>query len=209
MRVMTSITIVSVAAWCAGCGSVGQQGPVLLDQANSWTAVSGTSCTNADHFIGETSYYRAFKLADHGVHGAFQVTGVTFSVSEREIGAGFTKFPIELGLYDYTGDISDTLDTGKMTLKKSSTVDIVATTPTIMVVKYDQPMLADITTPALVFKIHVLNYQPQMHKFYLAISRDGESHPGYVACGANPPKTPGGLGFPTDVLLMSVTGEAK
>lgn len=209
MRALPPTAVAALVTGVVGCGSVEQaKGPVTLDQANSWTAVSGTACTNADHFIGETSWFRAFRLADYDVGGKFHVDSVAFAVSEREIGTGFTRFPIDLSLFDYTGEISDTLDTTKLTLLKSSSVDIVATTPTIMVVDYEQPMPADVTAPVLVFKIHVQNFQPQMHKFYLAISRSGETHPGYVSCGSNAPKTPTGLGHPDDVLLMSVTGQA-
>jgi hypothetical protein len=200
---------VALATEGSGCGSVEQaKGPVKLDQANSSTAVAGTACTNPDHFIGETSWFRAFRLADYDVGGKFHVDTVAFAVSEREIGAGLTKFPIDLSLFDYTGEVSDTLDLTKLTLLKSSSVDIVATTPTTMVVEYEQPMPADVTAPVLVFKIHVQNFQPQMHKFYLGISRSGETHPGYVSCGSNAPKTPTGLGHPDDVLLMSVSGQA-
>jgi len=211
MRAITSITIVSLAAWCAACGSVdpGFKGTITLDEATSWTAVTGVSCKDANGYVGETSYFRAFRLADYKIHGAFRVTGVSFAVSERVLGTAAVKFPIEISVHDYTGEVgSDTLDTGRMTLKKASTVDIMATTPTVMVVKYDQPMVAEVEEDAVVFKIHVPNYQAQMHKFFLAVSNQGESQPSYSACGASAPRTLTGLGIPQQYLLMSVTGES-
>jgi hypothetical protein len=202
--------IASLLLWAA-CGSVdpGFKGTITLDEATSWTAVNGVSCKDANGYIGETSYFRAFRLADYKIHGSFRVTGVSFAVSERVIGTGFVKFPIDISVHDYSGEVgNDTVDTSKMALKKASTVDIVATNPTVMVVKYDQPMTAEIAEDALVFKVHVANYTAQMHKFFLAVSNQGESQPGYSACASDAPKTLTGLGLPQQNLLMSVTGES-
>jgi hypothetical protein len=210
MRATTLLGIASLLVWAA-CGSVdpGFKGTITLEEATSSTAVTGVSCKDANGYVGETSYFRAFRLADYKIQGAFRVTAVSFAVSERVIGTGFVKFPIDVSVHDYTGEVgSDTIDTAKMALKKASTVDIVATNPTVMVVKYDQPMTAEIEEDALVFKIHVANYTAQMHKFFLAVSNQGERQPSYSACGSAAPKTLTGLGFPMQSLLMSVTGES-
>ena len=207
---MRAVTLAPLLAWCAACGTVApSHEPIVMNQAMASNATGGRACVDASKFIGETSYFRAFKLADYGVHGAFSVTSVSFTVSERVIGTGFTRFPIDIGIYDYTGDITDTLDTTKMVLKKTASVDILATDPAVKPVSYEQPLPADIAADAFVFKIHVQNYQAQMHKFFLAVNQGGESQPGYVACGANAPKTPTALGFPGDVLLMAVIGESR
>lgn len=212
VTVIANLATLAAGVVCAACGAVdpgGSKGPIQLQQATTWNATGGRACVNADKFIGETSFYRAFKLADHDVHGPFAVTSVAFTVNERVIGTGFTRFPIDINIYDYTGEIGDTLDTTKFTLLKTSSVDILATTPIVMPVKYELPLPAEVTAPAFVFKIHVQNYEAQMHKFFLAVNKEGETAPGFVACGANAPKTPTALGFPGDVLLMSVTGEAR
>ena len=208
---MTAFAIVSLLGLAAACGEVdpGFKGTIKLDQATSWTAVTGVSCKDPSGYIGETSYFRAFRLADYKIKGSFRVTSVSFAVSERVLGAGLTKFPIELSIHDYAGEVgSDTIDTAQMTQKKVTTVDIVATNPTVMVVKYEQPILAEIEEDALVFKIHVANYTAQMHKFFLAVSNQGESQPSYSACGDSEPRTLTSLGAPQQYLLMAVTGES-
>src|ERR1041384_1718002 len=97
MRATTLFGIASLVVWAA-CGSVdpGFKGTITLDESTSPTAITGVSCKDANGYVAETSYFRAFRLADYKIHGAFRVTAVSFSVSERVIGTGFVKFPIDI-----------------------------------------------------------------------------------------------------------------
>src|SRR6185436_9382136 len=100
---MRAVTLAPLLAWCAACGSVADSHePIVMNQALASNVTSGDACRDANFYIGETSYFRAFKLADYGVHGAFSVTSVSFTVHERAIGTGFTRFPIDINIYDYT-----------------------------------------------------------------------------------------------------------
>src|SRR5262245_43705564 len=103
----TSIGLVWIAGLCAACGEVnpGFKGMITIDQANSLTATTGVACTTNDtnKYVGETTWFRAYKLADYDIQGGFRVTTATFSVSQREIGTGFTRFPIDISIYNYTG----------------------------------------------------------------------------------------------------------
>lgn len=209
---------VSLAGWCAACGSVdneeeneGFKGVITMTQANTDNVTSGVSCNSGapDKFIAETTYFRAFRLADHDIRGAFRVTSVSFTVSERVIGDGFTRFPIELSVHNFSGEVGgSTIDTAALGPATITNVDVLATTPAMMPVNYNQPLVAEITEPAFVFKIRVPDYKTQKHKFFLGVTGGGETVPGYSACGARAPETLTGLGFPQHSLLMSITGES-
>jgi hypothetical protein len=216
MRALTSIALLCLSGWCAACGRVetGFKGTITIDQSNSPTATKGVACTSNDtnKYVGETSYFRVFRLADHDIEGPFRVTTVSFAVSQRQVGTAATRFPIDVSVHNYTGVVGgETIDNSPavMPLVKSAMVDILPTpSTTFFLVKYDLPLVAEITEDAFAVRIHVPNYVAQMHKFFLAVSEMGDKVSGYMACGASAPKTLTGLGAPNDSLLIQVTGEA-
>ncbi|MBA3459453.1 MAG: hypothetical protein H0T46_05805 [Deltaproteobacteria bacterium] len=179
---------------------------------NTGTSIGSNNsiaCGNPDGTTAENSWYRVFRLADHGVVGGLRVTAVSFGVQEA---LGLPNVQIKIGTY--SGNLVPPpaqLDTGLITPLTSATFAVpntANTAPTSVTV----PITANV--PALSQMI-VEIFSPDMNGtskyFYLGGNATGESKPGYLraptgACATPQPRSTTALGFPTSHLFITVAG---
>ncbi len=172
------------------------------------TADNSSACRNAAG-TAESSYYRAFKLSDNGITGAFNVTKVTFGVENATAGTvGATAQAAQVKLYSYSGALGGaTLNTAQLTAINALNIMIDnAATPTSKTVDITGIIPAGGT---LVVEIALPNGQAAGNFFYMGSNAGGETKPGYLrapACTYTSPVTTTSIGFATMNLVINVTG---
>ncbi len=171
------------------------------------TANNSSACGSAAG-TAENSYYRAFKLSDNGITGAFNVTKVTFGVERATAGMSAAAQAAQVKLYSYSGGLAGTtLNTAQLTAINALNIMIDNTaTPTTKDVDITGIIPAG---GALVVEIALPNGQAAGNVFYIGSNPGGETKPGYLrapACTYTSPVTLASIGFPTMKIVINVTG---
>lgn len=171
---------------------------VTADNSSACGTTAGTA---------ENSYYRAFKLSDNGITGAFNVSKVSFGVENATAGMG-TAQAAQVKLYSYSGALTGTtLNTAQLTAINAINIMIDnAATPTTKDVDITGVIPAGGT---LVVEIALPNGQAVGNFFYMGSNAGGETKPGYLrapACTYTSPVTLSSIGFATMNLVINVTG---
>lgn len=210
----SSLWMVAVCLLAGACGKVdesGVKGVVTLDQAMSPVATRRINCQGTmTGFINETSWLRAFRLADHDVQGRFQIQKVSFVIADAAAGGGRTDQPATVTVYKYSGPVGDqTIDLAQA--EQLNTVEIRVRNTTAPEPR-EISLLGDIPADVegLVAEVHVPDGKTAENKIALGTSTLGESRPSYIRaplCNSPSPVTFDSLGI-TSNLILSVTGEA-
>ncbi len=181
---------------------------VTVSQNTGTTVGSASSVAcGANGTTSENSWYRVFKLADHNIAGAFQVTSVSFGVQEA---TGLPNVQVKIGTY--AGVVTPApaqLDTAMITPITAATFAVpntAATAPTMSTV----PITA--TIPAggtMIVEVFSPDATGTGKYFYLGGNATGETKPAYLrapSCATPQPRTTVALGFPTANLVLTVAG---
>ncbi|MBX3161225.1 MAG: hypothetical protein KF773_35010 [Deltaproteobacteria bacterium] len=241
-----SAVLALVIAGCASAGSGGggggenQDGPGLpeidspppidaaittvLSQTGSTNVVAtGIACQNSSTgFTNENSYYRVFRLAEHGITSDFHVTEVTFAVERAQAGSGGAQ-PAQVRLGTYGGAIDATsFPTTALTQLASATIQIPDGAPTVTVpISMFTPSAVRLAPNANLYaEVFIPNSQAAPvtnHTFYIGSNAGTETHLSYIrgpACSVGNPAQP--ITNPTSYaavvpspairLLLTVTG---
>lgn len=190
---------------------VGQQ-TVTLSQTNDTTvAVTEFGCQQQGTFVTRANrYFRVFRLADHGVTGAFNVQRVTFYIDWTLSGTGATQ-PATINVGTYSGTVGGTaLDLAQITPLTSKDIQVPNGDATQ---GQPPPVVTDITATApagsnVIVELAVPDGLADGNIFLVGYSAGGQTAPGYIAateCGNSQPLAITTLGE-TNALLLSVTG---
>lgn len=181
---------------------------VVVSQTTGATVGSASSVAcGANGTTSENSWYRVFKLTDHGVTGPFQVTSVSFGVQEA---TGLPNVQVKIGTY--AGVVTPPpaqLDTTMVTPIATATFAVpntAATATTTSTVPISATIPANGTMIVEVFSPDATGTGKY---FYLGGNGTGETKPAYLrapSCSTPQPRTTVALGFPTANLVLSVSG---
>lgn len=186
--------------------------PMMITMSQNTGATIGSASSiacgnNADGTTAENSWYRVFKLVDHGIAGPLSVTSVAFGVQEA---TGLPNVQVKIGTY--SGNVTPPpaqLDTALVTPITAATFAVpnTASTATMTV---NVPILATVPANAqMIVEVFSPNQLGTGKYFYLGGNALGESKPGYLrapGCTTPQPKTTAALGFPTSNLVITVSG---
>jgi len=199
----------------------GQQ-QVTLEQTNNNTLASGATVACSASIGGipiytrDNSWYRVFKLTDYGITGAFALQRITFYSDYAYAGSGTTQ-PASLKIGTYSGTVdADTLTTASIANLMTVPITIPDADSSDGV---DPPVITDVTVniPAssnLVVEVALPDGNTTNNLYYIGVSAGGETRKGYIratpsGCNMTMPKSltsAGGLNFPDNAVLLSVTG---
>jgi hypothetical protein len=167
---------------------VGQQ-TATLQQTNDLTVTpSEVGCQRRDPFFNfviatrENSWYRVFKLSDHGINGPFSLQRVTFLTDWALAGTGTTQ-PATIKVGTYAGALdADTLDLAMITPLTSANITIPNADATQA---QPAPVVTDITAmvPAganLIVEVAAPDGLANENIFFLGTSNGGEAKRGYI-----------------------------
>ena len=187
--------------------------PVMVTMSQNTGATVGSASSVACGNPGtppttaENSWYRVFKLVDHGIAGPLSVTSVSFGVQEA---TGLPNVQVRIGTY--SGSVTPPpaqLDTALVTPITAATFAVpntAATATTTVIV----PILATVPANAqMIVEVFSPDQLGTGKYFYLGGNALGESKPSYLrapACTTPQPKTTAALGFPTSNLYITVSG---
>ncbi len=181
---------------------------VTLSQsgAMSITPDNSVACVRqSDGVTRENSFYRAFRLADHGVTRPFTPTMVSFGVEVADAAGAGTTQPLQVRLHTLAGAMIRANLTNvagnNVTLPNTAagTIVNVPITPA--------PMIPP--TATLVAEIFVPDSDAVGHRFFPGTNTGTETQPGYVRgpiCNIPEPATYNSLNFPLVKLVLTVTG---
>jgi hypothetical protein len=214
------------SALVPGCGAVGSMSDddggaseITLSQTNSLTITQSVACTSGPmQYITESSYYRAFKLSEHGVTGGFDITKVSFGI-ERTLSGNLTakSQPAEVSVYSYDGAVGgQTIDLTKVTLLPGAHLPITVH-DTAAPMMLDIPLAATVpaAAAAVVLELHIPNGASDTTKnvFFIGATEVGaQTQPAYQrapGCMEPTPVTIAATGFPGRFLIMQVTGRTR
>ena len=147
-------------------------GPITLSQTTSDAiTVDAAGCRNGLRENGENRYYRAFKLADHGVTGALAVSEVAFGVYRASSDLFSVSQPVAVRLHTLSGDV---VRADRLTSLGEASVQVPDTSTATNVTV---PITATVPAGAtLVVEVAVVR---SSHTFYLGANTGGESKPAY------------------------------
>lgn len=176
---------------------------ITLTQTASMTIVPDNSVAcirTADLVTRENSYYRAFRLSDHGVTRPFTPTMVSFGVELADAAGAATTQPVQIRLHTLSGAML----TANLTNVAGNNVNVPdSATGTITPAPQVPP------TAVLVAEIFVPDSVAVGHKFFPGTNTGTETQPGYVrapTCTIPEPATYNSLAFPAVKLVLTVTG---
>jgi hypothetical protein len=199
----------------------GQQ-QITLSQTNDQTlavektVACGSSVGGIPLGTSDNSWYRVFKLSDHGVTGAFTVQRVTFYSDYAYAGTGTTQ-PATIKIGTYAGTLeADTLVPASITNITTQAITIPDANSADGI---DPPVITDLTAtiPAgsnLIVEVSLPNGVNDGNFFYIGVSAGGETKKGYIratpaGCNMTSPKSlvsPTGLNKPDNAVMLTVTG---
>jgi len=179
---------------------------VTLQETTNNTVVQGNSaaCRYGDNSTADNIWYRAYQLSDFNVTNAFHVTQVTFGV---EAAQGAANAQVKVG--SYSGTVGGaTINVAQITPLNAAPVTVPDTTVGEMV---PVPIAADIPAGGkLVVQIAVPDFTFGSARWlYIGSTNAGETKPGYwtsTGCSVANPETTAAAGFPSENLIILVTG---
>ncbi|MBE7451011.1 MAG: hypothetical protein HS111_19600 [Kofleriaceae bacterium] len=184
------------------------QTTITLSQSNATNIVAGNAvaCSNSATGVTRTnSFYRVFRLADHGVTRPFTAQRVDFGVEEATAGTG-TSQAVQIRLHRLTGAFV----TANLANVAGQTVTVNNGSGVVLPVALSPaPVLQ--ASDTLVVELSVPDGMAASNIFFPGSNTAGETGASYVKsadCSINEPQTMASLGFPTVHLVMTVTGAA-
>ncbi len=178
-----------------------------LSQSSSLviTADNSLACTQTTTgFTSENSYYRAFRLADHGVTTAFTANRIDVAVENAVAGAG-TSQTIQVKLYTVAG----TFPAGVLTQIAGQVVTVPnTTTGTTIPVTLSPPGIAAAGS-TVVAEVYVPDGRTVGNTFFIGSNTAAETGPSYIRapdCSASNPVTFASTGNPGVHVILTVTG---
>ena len=175
------------------------QGPTTI------TADNSLACTQtATGYTSENSYYRAFRLADHGVNTAFTATRVDFGVENAVSGTGGSQ-SVQVKLYTVSG----AFPAGVLTQIAGQIVTVNNTTTGITIPVTMSPAGVAAAGSTLVAEVYVPDGRPVGNTFFIGSNTAAETGPSYIRapdCSATNPVTFASTGNPGVHIVLTVTG---
>ena len=178
-----------------------------LSQSSSLVIAADNSlaCTQTSTgFTSENSYYRAFRLADHGVTTAFTANRIDVAVENAVAGAG-TSQTIQVKLYTVAG----TFPAGVLTQIAGQVVTVPnTTTGTTIPVTLSPPGIAAAGS-TVVAEVYVPDGRTVGNTFFIGSNTAAETGPSYIRapdCSASNPVTFASTGNPGVHVILTVTG---
>lgn len=182
-------------------------GTMTLSQSSSnvITALNSVACSNnLTGYTLENSYYRVFRLADHGITTAFTATRVDFGVEEATAGAG-TSQTVQVRVHTLNGAFVR----ANLTTIAGQTVSVNNQSLGTVSVPLSPPGVAPAGS-TIVVEVFSPDGTTIGNSFYLGSNASAETQPSYIrAPGCNSiiePATFASLSQPQVHLVMSVTG---
>lgn len=171
---------------------------VTLSQSSSMVVTPATSVACSS---GENSYYRAFRLTDHGVTGPLQVNRIDFGVQDATALLG--NQPVQVKLYTLAGSLA----LANLTPLGATTVTVAASAAGAVV---QAPISPAITAPAgSTLVVEVLAAGAFGNQFIMGANTAAETQPGYLrgpSCGSAAPVTFASIAFPDAHIVLTATG---
>ena len=178
-----------------------------LSQSSSLTITADNSlaCTQTSTgFTAENSYYRAFRLADHGVNTAFTANRVDVAVENATSGSGGSQ-TVQVKLYTVAG----AFPAGVLTQIAGQLVTVPnTTTGTTIPVTLSPPGIAPAGS-TVVAEVYVPDGRAVGNTFFIGSNTASESGPSYIraaTCGSTNPVTFASTGNPGVHIVLTVTG---
>jgi hypothetical protein len=156
-----------------------------------------------DFVTAEDSWYRVFDLADHQIAEPFRISQITFGVLQA---MGTQSVDVKIG--NYNGALGATLDLAAVTPLASATVNV----PTMTYyAPIPVPMSLEIQPGTkFIVEVHSPSHIGQTNTyFFIGATHAGEIRPGYLrwpVCGKTVPNTLASLGYPSENIIITVTG---
>ncbi len=177
----------------------------LAQGATTITADNSLACTQTTTgYTSENSYYRAFRLADHGVTTAFTANRVDFAVENAVAGAGGSQ-TVQVKLFTVAG----AFPAGVLTQIAGQVVTVSNTTTGITIpVTMSPPGLAAAGS-TIVAEVYVPDGRTVGNTFFIGSNTAAETGPSYIRapdCGASNPVTFASTGNPGVHVVLTVTG---
>jgi hypothetical protein len=188
-----------------------QQVTLTQTASNGITKNNSFGCVLSSGVTLPNSYYRVFKLADHGVTTTLHVTQVEFGIQTAAAGGGTGSQPATLNIGTYAGTPgAATLDLSMVRAVSTMNIRIADGSATRMTV----PIAADIApTTSMIVELAIPDGRPAANKFFAGTNTDLERAPGYTFgpdCGVTPPTSMQSIAddnmFGNVHLVMTVTG---
>jgi hypothetical protein len=184
--------LISLIAAVAVCGSV--RATTLSENVDPNTILNGNSvaCNNGTQ-TDDNTYFRSFAFANFGVTGDFSLSSVSFAIEEAS-----ASLPLTVSIY------SGTSVTSLGTLIASSSFNVSAQADTFYTLNLSG--VVPFSSGGLVMSV----YSPASGAlFFIGSNSAGQTAPGYILapdCGITTPTDIAALGFPSDNIILSVTG---
>jgi hypothetical protein len=148
------------------------------------TLVCANSVNNVVQFTRENHFYRAFRLADHGVTGAYTATRLNLAIESADTLAGTQNLTVRLHRVS-----SGTFPTGQLQQLHTQVFAIADVANTVVPLTFSAPVVAPAGS-TLVVQVTSPDYTTAGNFFFPGSNTAGESGPSYVmasACGINSP----------------------
>jgi hypothetical protein len=198
---------------------VGMQTRSLSQTTDTTVVASNVGCYYEDPLFGfvyatdENSWYRVFRLADHGITSAFTVQRVTFYTDWALGTNGQQPGTVRVGTYAGTLN-ADTLDPAQITVLATQNITIPDADSTA---GQPAPVVTDIaaTIPAngtLIVEVAAPDGYASQSIFFIGVSAGGEAKKGYIrssGCTAINAPTAVATILPNKAVLIDVTGTSQ
>lgn len=180
---------------------------ITLSQSSSQaiTALNTVACYNATlGYTDENSFYRVFRLADHGVNTAFTATRVDFAIEEATADAGSQTLQVRVHT------LNGAFVRANLTTIAGQTVTVPNQTLTNMSVTLSPPGVAPAGS-TIVLELFSPSGTTVGHAFFPGSNAAAETGPSYIrapgtGCAITEPATYASISNPQVHLVMSVTG---
>jgi hypothetical protein len=186
----------------------GDCGPLSATQNTSQTPASLTSiaCVTQDgnDFHFDTSWWRAFRLADYGIEGDFTVCALEMAIEVADSGSGAGQ-PMTVNLW--LNEETCPFPGGARTLIGTASVTVTDQSLTTLTIPVSGTARA---LSELAVEIAVPNGVPQSDVFFAGSNSAGQTAPTYISsteCGLPQPIDLAAIGFPDSHVIMRVIGD--
>lgn len=173
--------------------------------SNTVTALNTVACSNqTTGYTDENSYYRVFRLADHGVNTAFTATRVDFAIEEASATSGSQTVQVRVHT------LNGAFVRANLTTIAGQTVTVPNQSLTSMSVTLSPPGVAAAGSTVVV-EIFAPNGTALGNTFYPGSNAAAETGPSYIrapatGCAITEPATYASISNPQVHLVMSVSG---
>jgi len=173
--------------------------------SNAITALNTVACSNqTTGYTDENSFYRVFRLSDHGVNTAFTATRVDFAIEEATATSGTQTVQVRVHT------LNGAFVRANLTTIAGQTVSVANQSLTSMSVTLSPPGIAPAGS-TVVLEIFAPNGTALGNTFFPGSNAAAETGPSYIrapatGCAITEPATYASISNPQVHLVMSVTG---